>query len=118
VLSRKQVCCGQVHMDGLHHLAVVCCRRGRLHVHDQVWLVRVAGLGQVHLVARPARLPLGGEAGVWIVRGLNEAIGRRKVVCVAPPNRAIGCGVILLDPDLTECLDRGYLAQPDGAAGS
>jgi len=76
-------------------------------MHDQVRLVRVAGFSQVHLVARPPRLPFGREAGIRIVWGLNEAIGRRLVVGVAPPYRAFGCGVILLDPDLTECLNRG-----------
>ena len=94
VLSREQVCCGQACVDGLQHLTIVGCGRGRLHVHDQVRLVRVAGFGQVHLIARPSRLPLGGEPGIRVVRGLNEAIGRRKVGCVAPPNRAIGGGVV------------------------
>jgi hypothetical protein len=74
----------QVVVDRGAPLPVRHGRRRRLDVRDQVWAVRVAGLGEVHFVAHPRGRPLPTRAGVGIVGGGDVLRGRRDARAPAP----------------------------------
>ena len=103
-------------MDGLGHLDVICGRVGGLHVRDYPGHVRVAGLGQVVLVTRPAGSALDPVAGVEVVRGGQPLAARREVVAL-PPAHPLLVPVVLLGPGAAQGLDRRDLPQPGRGLG-
>jgi len=57
----------------------------RLHVRDQVRVLRLAGLRQVDLVADPGRGALESQVSLGVIRGADEPAGRRQAILVRPP---------------------------------
>ena len=98
VLARRHLAAAQVLVDDRGHLAVICGRVGGLQVGDHPGHVRIAGLGQVRLAARPAGSALDPVAGVQVVGGGQPLRARREVVAL-PPAHLRPVPVVLLVPD-------------------
>jgi hypothetical protein len=113
MLGRKQIALRQVRVDGIEQLGIGDGSIRGLHTGDQVRLIRLAGLGQVHLVPGPGRGPLEAEAGLHLVGGLDQHGGWGQVLVAAPTSRPVG-GIELLDPDPTQGLQGRNLLQPGG----
>lgn len=100
-------------MDRRDGVAVGRRRRRRLYLREQERGIGLAGLGQVDLVARPAGLALGGEARLRVVRRGDPHRARRQLAVGTPARRAVIVqGVVVLDPDLPQRLDRREIPQP------
>ena len=102
---------GEALVDSLGHLGVVHGRAGGLHVRDQVGRVRLAGLREVDLVARPAGSALDAVAGVKVIRGGQPLSAWREVLAL-PPAHLLPVPVVLLVPGLAQGPDRRDLRQP------
>src|SRR5262249_42450980 len=78
-------------------------RGGGFHLRTEMRRLWLAGLGQMHLVADPGRVPLRARAGVRIVGGVERLGSGRQLVAGAPAGDA-RADVILLGPDLAQRL--------------
>src|SRR5215211_231540 len=82
-------------------------RGGRcLDVGDQVWGVRLAGLGQVDLVTDPLGSALPRQMGVRIIRRADEPGRWWQPLRVRPPVEPLLIYIELLHPDAAQRLDR------------
>ena len=97
-----------------------CARRSRRlalsprssHVRDQQRPFSVAGLGDLHLVSHPCRLPLLTEARLDIVGRTDLAGPWRQGASTAPAHLPVVVHVVALAPDLPEDLHRWDLCEP------
>ncbi len=81
-----------------------------------------AGLADVHLVAVPERVPLGGPAGVGVVGGAQAQSAGRETVRVLPPRDHLppvlaGGAQVVLHQHHPQRLHRGQLGQPARRGG-
>lgn len=94
---------------------------GGQHVGDQMRGVRVAGLGQMHLEAVPADVPLHAGASLGVM-GADQAFrARRAVFWVPPQHLALRVKCVLLHPGEAQDLHRprpGHRARTRRSAGA
>ena len=109
---RQQSTPGESALNRCRHRPVRRSRRGGLDIRDQVRPIRLAGLGQMNLVADPAGVALFGVAGVGIIGRVKALVDRRLVNWATPAHPALVV-IKLLDPDDPQPLDRGQPAQPE-----
>ncbi len=133
VLAGEQVLRVEAVVDGFGHRHIRHGGRGGGHMGDQVRCggsagVRVvlagggAGLGEVGLVAGPARAAFLAVAGIQVVGGDQPRSARREPLLGRfPPDHLlpglVDDPVVLLYPDPAQGLDRGQLSQPCRRAG-
>ena len=119
-MPRKEIPIGQVLLDGGAHDAILRGRGRRHHLRDEIGVVGITGLGEVELIADPVGLAFTAVAGLQVVgRGDAHRCGRLLIPC-APAERfepRHGTAVILLDPDLPECLQGGELPEAQRGVG-
>ena len=104
VLGREEPLGGQALVDPGCGRHVRLHRRAGRDVGDQVSRILVAGLGDVHLVARPPELPLQAVVHLRVVGGLQPVAGRgqlRDRPPAQPPSVALVMGL----PDLPQRLN-------------
>jgi hypothetical protein len=68
VLGRQQPFCGQPLMDPGCACHIRLHRWAGLDIGNQVGRIVIADFRDMHLVPRPAELPLHAEMGFWIIR--------------------------------------------------
>ncbi|SQD94650.1 hypothetical protein FMEAI12_2700006 [Parafrankia sp. Ea1.12] len=117
VFGGQQTTAGEVGVHDRGRLLVGDGGGGGLHVGDHVWGVVVAGLGEVDLVADPARPVFDPVACVKVI-GRGQPASARREVLVLPPDHLRPGAVVLLDPRDAQDVDRGDLAQPGRRVGS
>lgn len=103
MLARQTARFGELRVDGVGHRDVGHRRDGGGHVRDQVRDARLAGLGEVDLVAVPKGVPLHAAACLGVIRSDQAHRARRPVFGVPPPHLAL-YPVEVLDPYLPQGL--------------
>jgi len=108
--SRPEVSCRHILDDGRSHGTVGRGRRGREHLGNQIGVLRLTGLAEVQLIAHPLRVAFRAVAGLELI-GRGEAHGRRRLLLGGAPADLYHCrdgtAIILLHPQLPQCLQGG-----------
>jgi hypothetical protein len=108
---RQQLPCRERLVDRFGHLRVGHHCSGGCHLRDHVRRIRLTRLGQMRLVAGPARAVLDPVTGIGVIGRAQPVMNRREVLALPPAHPPL-VAVVLLDPGDPQDMHRLDLAQP------
>ena len=113
---RQQLPCRERLVDRFGHLRVGHHGSGGCHLRDHVRRIRLTRLGQMCLVAGPARAVRDPVTGIGVIGRARPVMNRREVLALPPAHPPL-VAVVLLDPGDPQDLHRLDLAQPVRSRG-
>jgi len=104
----------KIRMDRFGHGLIGGGSSSGSHMRDEMRGIFLTGFGEMHFIARPARLALFAIAGFVIIGRVDELVAWRQILIAAPAQLALDPDVVL-QPDASQDLDGRDLTQKGGS---